>query len=121
LAGRPPNGDDRHAMTERRARRSQNPVEALAIFVESQRAKLCSRGLAVTTRDGRLLAGSGQSPERLARAAIEIHEAPEQAGTTMTAIATWWMRAGRTEVLVASRGGRLSHELGSGVRRILTS
>jgi hypothetical protein len=90
------------------------------MFLESQRRTLRSSCLAVTTCDGRLLAGSGNAPQRLARTAIELHETHGQGCANATGVATWWMRAGGTEVLVASQGGRLSHELGSGVRRILT-
>jgi hypothetical protein len=119
LADPAPHGDDRLTMIERRTRRSQDHAEALAMFLESQSRELRSRGLAVTTRDGKLLAGVGPSPERLARAGIEIHEAREDAATTKD-VATWWLRAGGTEVVLASRGGRLSHDLGTGVKRILT-
>ena len=85
------------------------------MFLESQRTTLRARGLAVTTRDGRMLAGAGPSPERLARAAIEIHEARDDAAEKAKGVATWWLRAGGHEVVLASRGGRLSHDLGSGV------
>ena len=108
-------------MTERRARRSRDRAEALALFLESQRSKLHVDGLAVTTRGGRLLAGVGPSADRLARAALELHDALEIEEVGPTGIATWWMRAGGSEVLIASAGGRLSHELGTGVRRILTT
>jgi hypothetical protein len=108
-------------MTERRTRRSPIHVEALALFLESQRSRLRARGLTVTTRDGQVLASAGPSPERLARQAIEILEARDDAGPRTSSVATWWLRAGGVEVIVASDGGRLSHDLGSGVRRILSS
>jgi hypothetical protein len=108
-------------MTERRTRRSRVRVDALAMFLESQRTRLGAGALAVTTREGELLAGVGPSPERLARQAIEIHEARDGAGPMVANVATWWLRAGGVEVVLASRGGRMSHELGSGVRRILSS
>jgi len=76
------------------------------MFLESQRTKLGARGLAVTTRDGQRLATAG-SPGWLARNA--------------TNVATWQLCAGGVEVVLASLGGRLSHDLGSGVKRILTS
>ena len=91
------------------------------MFLESQRSRLRARGLAVTTRDGNLLAAAGPAPERLAREAIELHEAKDDAGPKSKNVATWWLRAGGVEVIVASEGGRLSHDLGSGVRRILSS
>ena len=108
-------------MTERRTRRSQVHAEALALFLESQRGRLAARAIAITTRDGKLLAASGPAPERLAKRAIEIHEARDDAGPTTTTVATWWLRAGGADVIVASDGGRLSYELGSGVKRILMS
>ena len=107
-------------MTERRTRRSQVRADALAMFLESQRTRLGARGLAVTTRDGQLLAAAGRSPERLARTASQIHEARTGTRKTMN-VATWWLSAGGIEVVLASHGGRLSHDLGSGVKRILTS
>jgi hypothetical protein len=121
LAGLPRDGDDRAIMTERRTRRSRVHIEALAMFLDAQRTKLRSRGLAVMTRDGRMLAGSGPSTERLARTAIAIHEGRDDVACETTDVATWWLRAGGVEVVLASRGGRLSYDLGSGVRRILTS
>ena len=39
----------------------------------------------------------------------------------MMDVATWWLRAGGFEVVLVSQGGRLSHDLGSGVKRILSS
>jgi hypothetical protein len=111
LAGPAPDGDDHATMTERRTRRSQVPVEALAMFLESQRTKLEARGLAVTTGDGQLLAAAGEP--------IQAHEARDDAARKTTNIATWSLRLGRVEVILASHGGRLSHDVGSGVRRIL--
>jgi hypothetical protein len=108
-------------MVERRTRRSQVPVEALTMFLESQRATLDARGLAVITKDGRLLAAAGPSPDQLARTALQVHEAREDVTEKTAHVATWWLRAGGVEVILASRGGRLSHDLGSGVKRILTS
>jgi hypothetical protein len=98
-------------MTERRTRRSKVRVEALAMFLESQRTKLEARGLAVTTGDGQLLAAAGE--------AIQAHEARDAAARKTMNIATWSLRLGSVEVILASHGGRLSHDLGSGVRRIL--
>jgi len=81
------------------------------MFLESQRTKLEARGLAVTTGDGQLLAAAGE--------AIQAHEPQGATGRKTTNIATWSLRLGRVEVILASHGGRLSHDLGSGVRRIL--
>ena len=111
-------------MTERRSRRSQDHVEALALFLESQRDKLQAGALAVTTCDGQLLAAAGPSPERLARQAIQLHEARDpvpHSAPDAESIATWRLRAGVVDVILASQGGRLSHDLGSGVKRILSA
>jgi hypothetical protein len=105
--------DDRVTMTERRHRRSQVRAEALALFLEAHRRQLRLRGLAVTTRDGRLLAGAGPSPEKLVRSAVSLEAPPD--------VATWSLRAGALDVIVVSHGGRLSHEVGTGVKRILAS
>jgi hypothetical protein len=113
LAGPSSGSDDQATMKERRTRRSQVRVEALALFLESQRVKLRARGLAVTTRDGRLLAAAGPSPERLAREAVQANRVGD--------VATWCLLAGDVDVVLASRGGRMSHDLGSGVKRILIS
>jgi hypothetical protein len=99
--------------TERRSRRSQVRAEALALFLEAHRRHLRLRGLAVSTRDGRLLAGAGPAPEKLVRLAIGLEAPPD--------VAMWTLRAGALDVIVVSHGGRLSHEIGSGVKRILAS
>jgi hypothetical protein len=108
-------------MNERRSRRSQVPVEALSLFLESQRRRLRAGGLAVATREGKLLAASGPCPEKLARMALEVHEARQDMTDLPRDVATWWLRSGGFEVILASRGGKLSHDLGSGVKRILAS
>jgi hypothetical protein len=98
-------------MTERRMKRSESPSRALSLLLEAQRRKLGATALAVATRDGRLLAGAGRSADRLARAAVEGRGR----------IATWELRAGGQDLVVASLGGKLNHEIGAGVRRILAS
>jgi hypothetical protein len=92
-------------MTERRTRRSRVHGEALTMFLETQRTKLGVGGLTVSTPDGRLLAAAGPSP----------------AGRGTMNVATWGLRVGGAEVVIASHGGRLTHDLGTGVRRILSS
>jgi hypothetical protein len=101
-------------MTERRNRRSDIRAEALGLFLESQRTQLRLRRVTVTMADGRMLAGAGPSPERLARQVPLVDVAGSH-------VATWRMRADGVEVVLAAEGGRLSHELGIGVRRILAS
>ena len=88
-------------MVERRIRRSDVRDEALLLFLESQREALGSRGLSVATTDGRVLASVG---------------AKSNAGSR---VGTWQLSAGGMDLVVASHGGRLSHELGTGVKRIL--
>jgi hypothetical protein len=88
-------------MVERRIRRSQVRDEALLMFLESQREALGSRGLSVATSDGRVLASVGAKSKP---------EGP---------IGTWQLSAGGMDLVLASHGGRLSHELGIGVKRIL--
>ena len=86
-------------MIERRIRRSRVQDEALLLFLESQRETLGSRGLSVTTGDGRVLASVGAK--------------------SGSRVGTWQLRAGGMDLVLASHGGRLSHELGIGVIRIL--
>jgi hypothetical protein len=88
-------------MVERRIRRSDVRDEALLLFLESQREALGSRGLSVATSDGRVLASVGAKSKSASR------------------VATWQLSAGGMDLVVASHGGRLSHELGTGVKRIL--
>jgi hypothetical protein len=88
-------------MVERRMRRSHVPDEALLLFLESQRKALGSRGLSVATSDGRVLASVGAK------------------STPASSTGTWQLSAGGMDLVLASHGGRLSHELGTGVKRIL--
>jgi hypothetical protein len=95
-------------MTERRSRRSHVHAEALALFLEQERRRLRVKSLVVTTRAGRLLGAAG-APTAGSK------------GRKASSLATWELRAGALDVVVVSHGGRLSYELGSGVKRILTS
>ena len=99
-------------MTERRIRRSTVQLEALALLLESHRRRLKLRGLVVTTREGRVLAAAGPSPGKLARLAV----APQISSD----VATWSLHTEAQDVVIASSGGRLSHDLGTDVRRILS-
>jgi hypothetical protein len=106
-------------MLERRHRRSGNKTEALNLLLESHRKRLNVRTLVVATRDGRLLGWAGDDPGNVAMAATTVDEtrggAPEADGM----IATWRLRAGGSEVVLGSFGGKLSYDVGSGIRRIL--
>ena len=88
-------------MVERRIRRSHDRDEALLLFLESQRKALGSRGLSVATSDGRVLASVGAKSKPESR------------------VGTWELSAGGMDLVLASHGGSLSHELGTGVKRIL--
>jgi hypothetical protein len=88
-------------MVERRIRRSHVRDEALLLFLESQRRALGTRGLKVATSDGRVLASVGARSEPGSR------------------VGTWELTAGGMALVLESHGGRLSHELGTGVKRIL--
>jgi hypothetical protein len=95
-------------MMERRSRRSPLKNEALNLFLEEQRRSLRVQSLIVTTRSGRMLGSAGTTGGRTR-------------GRKACALGTWALRAGDIDVVVTSHGGRLSHELGAGVKRILTT
>lgn len=101
LPGSPCRGDHCLNMVERRIRRSHVRDEALLLFLDSQREALGSRGLSVATTDGRVLASVG---------------AKSKPGTP---VGTWQLSAAGMDFVVTSHGGRLSHDLGTGVKRIL--
>jgi hypothetical protein len=106
-------------MVERRRRRSEKKPEALKLFLESQKAKLEVKTLAVATRDGELVAGAGDAPKKVAKSAVQVDEARGGVADGEEPLATWRLRAGGEEMVVASLGGRLSYDVGTGVRRIL--
>ncbi len=88
-------------MVERRSKRSSDPIEALTLLLESQRRELGVQGLSVMTHDGILLATS------------------KQRGRLSTApVATWELQVDGEKLVIQSIGGRLSHDVGEGVRRI---
>ncbi len=107
-------------MFERRSLRSHDPVEALTRLLDAHRDRLGVRTLALSTPEGVIVAGSGESPDQAAalgsrvdRAEADVHEGPGGP------IATWRLSAGDVELLLTSVGGRLSYDVGSGVRRIV--
>jgi hypothetical protein len=91
-------------MIDRRSRRSATGSEALRLLLESHRAKLPAAALAVTTREGQVLAAVGDRREL---------------GRAGGAVATWQLHAGGRELIVSSLGGHMSHDVGAGVKRIL--
>lgn len=101
-------------MMERRHRRSDDQAEAMQLLLEAHRDRLHVRTLVVMNGDGSVLASAGDAPESVASAIAA--DATEVPGTTL---ATWQLRAGSKQVTIGSWGGKLSCELGDGVRRIL--
>ena len=91
-------------MEERRQRRTDDRDLALQLFIASQQRKLDVPALTVTNRRGEIIAGAG-----------EIEE-----GTSQW-VATWELRAGGEWLVVSSWGGRLSYDIGNGIRRILSA
>jgi hypothetical protein len=107
-------------MFERRTHRTTDPVEALTRLLESHRERLGAKALALSTPEGVLLAGSGDGVDhaaeigaRIDRSEADVHEA------LFGDVATWRLMAGQVELLLTSVGGRLSYDVGSGVRRIV--
>lgn len=101
-------------MIERRNRRSANQAEAMQLLLAAHRDRLDVRTLVVMREDGHVLASAGDAPEAVASTiAAGASDVP---GTTL---ATWQLQAGGDKVTIGSLGGKLSCELGDGVRRIL--
>lgn len=103
---------------ERRVTRTSNKDQALELFLKSHIEKLDVRTLTVTTMDGKMLAGVGEIPREVSKTSIALDEARN--GTADgDGVATWRLRANGEWLVVASWGGRLSYDVGNGVRRIL--
>jgi hypothetical protein len=88
-------------MVERRTKRSSERLEALTLLLEYQRRSLGVQGLALETSAGVELARSSR------------HGHPPNAP-----VATWELQVGDQQLVIRSIGGRFSHEVGEGVRRI---
>jgi hypothetical protein len=102
---------------ERRHDRSARPDEAVALFLDAAKKKLSVRALTLGTMDGDLLFGSGEDLKRIADIGAKV-----DAGIAKTEdIATWRTQVGSTSVVVTSWGGRLSADLGDGLRRIFAT
>jgi hypothetical protein len=108
-------------MFERRTHRTTDPVEALTRLLDSHRERLGARALALSTPEGVLLAGSGDGADDAAEigARIDRDEADVHADRRFGEVATWRLAAGQVELLLTSIGGKLSYDVGSGVRRIV--
>jgi hypothetical protein len=100
-------------MQERRQHRSDDPSTALELLLEAHRVRLNLRALVVATPSGQLLAGAGHDPGAVAAMIGE-----DLRDRTEPTLATWRLRDGDRELVIGSLGGRLSHEVGDGVRRI---
>ena len=94
-------------MEERRTKRSSDPGEALTLLLESQRRELGVKALTVATEDGKVLAASYAGGKRGSRRKAD-----------KVPVATWALQVGAQQLVIRSYGGRLSHEIGTGVRRI---
>jgi hypothetical protein len=99
---------------ERRHDRSARPEEAVALFLDAAKKKLSLKALTLGTMDGDLLFGSGDDLELIAHIGAKI----DAGETKKEDIATWRTQVGNTSVVVTSWGGRLSADLGDGLRRI---
>ncbi len=104
---------------ERRHRRSLDPMEALTLFFDHAKGALGVRALTLGTRDGRLLAGSGDDLEEVAELGAKVDSGHVVARSALR-LATWRMIVGGEEVVVTSWGGMLRADLADAVRRILS-
>lgn len=104
-------------MFERRTQRSHDPVEALTRLLDAHRERLGAQTLSLSTPEGVIVAGSGEEPERAAAigSLVDRDDADVHEGN----VATWRLTAGEVELLLTSVGGKLSYDVGSGVRRIV--
>jgi hypothetical protein len=106
--------DDRAVMLdcERRLRRTEEPKRALAMFLFSCRRQSGADVLAVSTRDGRLVAGSGEGALLVAVMAARV--AAGGVGPELLAVS----RCGG--YVIASFGRAVTDEVAAGVKRILS-
>jgi len=108
-------------MLERRNCRSNQPVDALTLFLHAARRKLGVRAITVATADGQLVAGSGSRIDRVAAMGSRIDRGQHVAARSAASLATWRIRVGDRDLVITSAGRKLSCDLGEGVRRILSS
>lgn len=106
-------------MIDRRTRRSEEPAEALSLFLESARARLGLRALTLSTPEGALVAGAGTHLESVASMGAWVARDPDVPPRIAARLATWRMRVNDQDLLLTSHGSRMTAELGEGVRRIL--
>lgn len=106
-------------MMDRRSRRSQDPAEALNLFLEASRKRLGVGALTLSLPDGSVVAGAGAHVESVAAMGSWVDRDPDCPPRIAARVATWRLRFDNTDLLLTSHGGRLSADLGEGVRRIL--
>ncbi len=97
---------------DRRVKRMTEPCRALSLFLASCRARTGAHALAVSTRDGRLVAGSGDGALLLAVLAARA----AAGGPTPESLAV--SRCGR--YVIASLGEAIADDVAAGVSRILS-
>jgi hypothetical protein len=106
--------DDRVVMlsSDRRVRRTTEPKRALAMFLSSCRQRNGADVIAVSTRDGRLVAGAGEGALLVAVLAARV----AAGGERHEALAV--SRCGA--YVIASMGRAVSDDVAAGVKRILS-
>ncbi len=103
---------------ERRARRSDDPAQALGLFLSAARARLGGHALAVGTCDGHLVAGSGEGALLVAVLGAKAVTGEENANEGRVAVTR--IQLGARRYVVTSFGASLSSDVTEGVRRILS-
>lgn len=107
-------------MIERRCNRSQNPPQALCLFLDAQRKRLGAHAIAVANERGELVAGSGSGLRRVAADGTKVDQDTEGSAWLSRSVATWRLRVNGRYLVIASVGRRVSVEIGEGVRRIMS-
>ena len=106
--------DDLRVMlsSERRMRRVSEPKRALAMFLSSCRQRNGADVIAVSTRDGRLVAGAGEGALLVAVLAARVAAGGERHESLAVA------RCG--SYVIASMGRAVTDDVADGVKRILS-
>jgi len=106
-------------MAERRSNRSQNPRQALHLFLDAQRKRLGAQAITVANERGELVAGSGSDLRRVASVGTRVDQDAEGSAWLSRSVATWRLRVDGRYLVVTAMGSKVIVELGEGVRRIL--
>ena len=107
-------------MIERRLHRSDQPAEALGLWLEAARKRLNVRALTVARADGPLLASAGENASRVAALGARVDAGGRTSGPA-AGVATWRLRVHGEPLVITSLGRALSPELAEGIRRILNA